>query len=199
MPRIVPNADLGTVTQLLVELRGGEPDAFDRLVPLVYSALKEVSHAQLRQRPGADLSTTELVHEAYLKLTPGTDVDWESRGHFFGVAARAMRQVLVDRARRRLAGKRGSGALPVTLTDAGERAPLDPVELIALDEALDRLDQLNSRLRQVVELRYFAGLPETEIAGLLGVTTRTVERDWVKARLFLRRELTPEGHHGTSR
>jgi RNA polymerase sigma factor (TIGR02999 family) len=196
MHRTTSSADPGTVTRLLVELGQGEPDAFDRLVPLVYAALKEVSHAQLRRSPGADLSTTELVHEAYLKMAPGEDVDWQSRGHFLGVAARAMRQILVDQARRRLAGKRGGDMRPVTLTDAGDRAPLDPVELIAMDEALDRLDALNPRLRQVVELRYFAGLREREIAETLGVTTRTVERDWVKARLFLRRELVPEGRDG---
>jgi RNA polymerase sigma factor (TIGR02999 family) len=199
MARITPIADPGTVTRLLVELREGESDAFDRLVPLVYAALKDVSHAQLRRSPGVDISTTELVHETYLKMAPGEGVDWEGRGHFLGVAARAMRQILVDEARRRLAGKRGDGARPVTLTDAKGTVPLEPVELIALDQALDRLDRLNPRLRQVVELRYFAGLTEREIAELLDVTTRTVERDWVKARLFLRRELSPEGADGTSR
>jgi RNA polymerase sigma factor (TIGR02999 family) len=197
MPQVTPSSEPGTVTRLLAELREGDPDAFDRLVPLVYTALKEVSHAQLRRRPGAGLSTTELVHETYLKMAPGTTVDWRGREHFLGVAARAMRQILVDEARRRLAGKRGGGARPVTLTDAAGQVPLEPVELIAMDQALDRLDDLSPRLRQVVELRYFAGLTVGEIAGSLDVTTRTVERDWAKARLFPRRELSPEGLHGT--
>lgn len=188
----------GTVTQLLAEMRAGDPDAIDRLFPVVYTALKEISRGQLRKGGGAELTTTELVHETYLKLVGARPVDWKGRGHFFAVAARAMRQILVDHARRRLAGKRGGGERPFTLTDRDARVQLDLEELLAVDEALARLEELNPRLRTVVELRFFAGLSEREIAQVLEVTTRTVERDWRKARLFLHRELYPgaEGRDG---
>lgn len=133
------------------------------------------------------------MHEAYLKMAGQEPVEWQDRAHFFGVAARAMRQVLVDHARRRQAGKRGGGRRPLTLNDGKGRFEMKIGELLALDEALERLDARSERLRRVVELRFFAGMPETEIAEVLQVSTRTVERDWVKARLFLHRELYPDG------
>lgn len=157
------------------------------LYAAAYAELKRLAHRQLGNMGGSDtLSTTELVHEAFLKLGSR---EWEDKAHFFGAAARAMRQVLVDFARRRRAAKRGGMASPFTLRtdDASLEFQLD--EILALDAALDRLDRLSKRLRQVVELRFFAGLSEQEIANLLGVTARTVERDWTKARLFLLHEL----------
>lgn len=163
------------------------------LYALAYDELKRVAHRYLHDIGAAStLSTTELVHEAYLKLARGTGSGWESRAHFFGSASRAMRQVLVDFARRRQALKRRSGNARVTLrsTDGALEVQFDQV--LALDAALERLGDVAPRLKQVVELRFFGGLPETEIAGILGVTTRTVERDWVKARLLLMRELEPE-------
>lgn len=163
------------------------------MFPVVYAELKRIAHRQLRDVGANDtLSTTELVHEAYLKLSRGADSSWESRAHLFGAASRAMRQVLVDFARRRNAEKRGGTGSPVTLrsSDAAFDVQLD--EMLALDAALDRLNSVDERLRQVVELRFFGGLPEAEIAAILGVTERTVERDWVKARLFLLEELKPE-------
>jgi RNA polymerase sigma factor (TIGR02999 family) len=140
----------------------------------------------------ATLRTTELVHEAFLKLAGGSATDWESRAHFFGAAARAMRQVLVDFARRRAAEKRGGGWERVSLSDTDGAIEVELDQILTLEEALDRLDGVDRRLRQVVELRFFAGLSEGDIARMLGVTTRTVERDWLKARLILLRALDRE-------
>lgn len=160
------------------------------LYAVVYEELKRIAHRHLRDVGAIDsLSTTELVHEAYLKLSPTAGTEWENRGHFFGAASRAMRQVLVDFARKRQAAKRGGIQERVTLHSSHAALELELDQILALDAALDRLNSVDERLRQVVELRFFAGLSETEIAELLGVTPRTVERDWVKARLFLLREL----------
>jgi RNA polymerase sigma factor (TIGR02999 family) len=162
------------------------------LYSIVYEELKRIAHRHLNESGGADtLSTTDLVHEAYLKLS-NTRSEWENRAHFFGSASRAMRQVLVDFARRKTAEKRGGSAEIVTLhsSDAALEIQLD--EMLALDSALDHLNQVDPRLGQVVELRFFGGLSPSEIAAMLGVTTRTIERDWIKARLFLLKELDPE-------
>jgi RNA polymerase sigma factor (TIGR02999 family) len=159
------------------------------LYAVVYDELKRIAHRHLHDVDAGDtLSTTDLVHEAYLKLshTPGK---WENRAHFFGAASRAMRQVLVDFARKRQATKRGGDQERVTLQSSDATLELQLDEMLALDAALDRLNSVDQRLREVVELRFFGGLSEIEIAELLGVTPRTVERDWVKARLFLLREL----------
>lgn len=157
------------------------------LYATAYAELKRLAHRQLKDAGRSDtLSTTELVHEAFLKLREGA---WDDKAHFFGAAARAMRQVLVDFARRKRASKRGGAPTPLTLRtdDASLEVQLD--DILALDAALDRLNAVNSRLRQIVELRFFAGLTEQEIGQVLGVTARTVERDWTKARLFLLHEL----------
>ena len=164
------------------------PPALDDLYPLVYEELKRVARRQLRV-VASSLSTTELVHETFLKLSANPPSGWDGRGHFFGTAARAMRQVLVDFARRRGAAKRGGELARVSLTDAEGELAVELDEIVALDEALDQLDAVDQRLRRVVELRFFAGLGEREVAEILGVTPRTVERDWVKARLFLLRTL----------
>ncbi len=179
----------GAVTRLLIALGDGDRGAFDQLLPLVHQELHAAAARLLRrERVGHTLQPTELVHEAWLRLADGAAPDLASRGHFIAVAARVMRQVLVDHARRRLAEKRGGGVKAVSLPDH-LAAPAAPEEIIALDEALDRLAQLNPRLRTVVEYRFFAGLEETEIAALLKVTTRTVQRDWVRARAWLHQEL----------
>ena len=167
------------------------PDAAaDELYALVYEELKRVAHHHLHvTNAQATLSTTELVHEAYLKLSPGPAAGWQGRAHFFGAASRAMRQVLVDFARRQRALKRGGLMTRVSLGQADAALELELDAILTLDAALDRLDAADARLRQIVELRFFGGLPESEIAEVLGVTTRTVERHWLKARLFLLREL----------
>lgn len=184
---------LGDVTNLLRDARRGDRSAFDRLLPAVYDEMRNVARRQLRkERDGHTLFATALVHEAYLKLMGQAEVEWQDRAHFFGIAARAMRQILIDYARRRMAEKRGGAWQRTTFTnkDVGMEIPLD--DLLALDEALDRLGELDERLRQVVEYRFFGGMTEEETATLLGVTPRTVQRDWVKARAWLYKELYPD-------
>ena len=169
-------------------------EADDPLFAIVYEELRRLARHQLRLAGGQNtLSTTDLVHEAFLKLEVGREKEWDGRAHFFGAAARAMRQVLVDFARRRGAAKRGGSWQVVSLSGAEIDLQIEADEILALDEALNRLDAVNPRLRQVVELRFFAGIPEHEIAPILGVSIRTVERDWLKAKLLLLRELRPEG------
>jgi len=161
--------------------------------PLVYQTLKRISRRQLRTRGGTStLDTTDLVHEAYLKLTSRAPVDWRDRTHFYSVAARAMRQVLVDHARKRGARKRGGDRRRVPLTEETVGAVEDVDDLLALDEAMERLETRSRRLAKVVELRFFGGMTMAEVARTLGVSTRTVERDWTKARLILHRELFPD-------
>jgi RNA polymerase sigma factor (TIGR02999 family) len=192
----------GPVTQLLSRVSAGDDDAIDRLFPLVYQQLRSAAEAVLRsERPGHTLQPTALVHEAYLKLVGGGTIPARDRSHFLSIAARAMRQILVDHARRRGARKRGDGETPLPLdfpiADDGRGLAFD--ELIALDDALDHLSENSPRLRSVVELRFFAGLNEEQIAETLGVTTRTVQRDWVRARAWLYREVYgDEGQGGAS-
>ena len=189
-----PAAPASPVTQLLHACSAGDEAALERLFPLVYEHLRVVARAQLRrERVGHTLSTTALVHEAYFKLVGPARLDARDRAHFFGVAARAMRQVLVSHARKHRAEKRGGGFAPVDL-DAAEIAVEERAEvLVALDEALTRLATLSPRLARVVELRFFGGLSEEETAAVLDVTARTVRRDWVKARAWLHAELAAAG------
>ncbi len=163
----------------------------------VYDELKRMARAHLRRDERATLSTTELVHETFLKLGSGDGSRWDGKAHFFGAASRAMRQVLVDFARRRRATKRGGIVTHVSLRDGDALLEVQLDEIIAIDDALNRLDAIDERLRQIVELRFFAGFGEREVAELLGVTPRTVERNWLKARLFLLRELGPRGTAST--
>lgn len=175
---------------LIVDRSFADPGADDALYSAVYDELKRVARRHLRVRAGnATINTTELVHEAFLKLSPGNAHGWDDRAHFFGAASRAMRQVLVDFARRRRAAKRGGSWRAVTLCDADLGLELELDRILELDDALRQLDAADPRLRQVVELRFFGGVAEQDIARMLGVSARTVERDWLKARLFLLREL----------
>lgn len=166
-------------------LRASQPDALAQLMPLVYEELKRLAHRHLAADGGAiTLSTTELVHETFLKLN-GASADWESRAHFFGAASRAMRQLLVDFARRRSAVRRGGDVEIISLGERDAAIEVELDEILAVDAALGQLEQIDPRLRVIVELRFFAGLPEAEIARMLDVSTRTVEREWLKARLVL--------------
>jgi RNA polymerase sigma factor (TIGR02999 family) len=176
----------GEVTRLLAELRAGDRTALDRLFPLVYGELHGRAHRQLAQRrPGDTLSTTALVHEAYLKLTDSAAQSYNDRIHFFAVASRAMRQILVDYARRKAAEKRGGGRRAISLDHADLASPDRADELIALDDGLHELAALDERLARTVELRFFGGLSVEEAAEVLGTSPRTVKRDWRKARAFL--------------
>lgn len=187
----------GDVTRLLRAMREGAADAPDRLYPLVYGELRRAAARALRrERSDHTLQPTELVHEVFLKLLGSGPEAWQDRAHFIGVAARAMRQILVDHARRRNAAKRGGGWARTTIGDELLGQDVAPAEMLALNDALDRLDALDPRLRAVVEYRFFGGLTEKEIAELLGVTERTVQRDWVKARAWLYKELYAAGDAG---
>jgi RNA polymerase sigma factor (TIGR02999 family) len=177
------------VTTLLARVERGDDDAVGELFDVVYAELRGLAASQLaRERAGHTLQPTALVHEAWLKLH-GSSLTVADRDHFVGIAARAMRQVLVDHARRRATDKRGHGWEQTTLGTGDMSVAFDPHELLDLDRALERLDE---RQRRVVELRFFAGLEERDVARLLGVTERTVRRDWVKARAWLYAELYPD-------
>jgi RNA polymerase sigma factor (TIGR02999 family) len=193
-----PDPATTEITALLHAHAAGDAAALGQLLPRVYGELRRIARIRLRrERSGHTLAATDLVHEAYLKLLPVERVDWRSRAHFFAIASRAMRKVLVDHAVRRGAAKRGAGATVLTLEDhdaAGEQ-PLD--DLIALSEALTRLEQLDARQAQVVECRFFGGLTLEETAEALKTSPATVSRDWTFARAWLHNELggTPASGH----
>ena len=182
------------VTQLLRGWSQGDRAALDWLLPLVYRDLHRQAERFMRaQSPGHTLQVTGLVHEAYLRLVDQEGVEWQSRAHFFGVAGKAMRSILVDHARARGAAKRGGGGQQLTLGAADAAAGAEPgVDVLALDEALTRLAELNPEHSRLVELRYFAGLSIEETAEVLGVSPATVKRQWQVVRAWLRRELTAE-------
>jgi RNA polymerase sigma factor (TIGR02999 family) len=186
----LPAEDPTGLTQLLLDARFEGPEALERLFPVVYDRLREIAHAHLgRDGEGRTISTTALVHEAYLKLLDAERLEWQDRNHFFSLASRAMRQILIDFARKHLAVRRGGDRQQVDLDDVQIAVVERADTLIALDEALTRLAERSPRLAQVVELRFFGGLNEEEAARVLGVTDRTVRRDWIKARGWLHNEL----------
>lgn len=177
------------ITALLVRLREDDA-ALEELLPTVYDELRRVAHNQLRgESDDHTMRTTELVHEAYLKLIDHDSVEWTDRQHFFAVAARAMRQVLIDHARKKTAEKRGGTAPEVPLDEVTLPEKKNPAELIALDDALDRLAQRDERSAKVVECRFFGGYTIQETADVLDVSRATVKRDWRAARAWLNREL----------
>ncbi len=180
----------GEITILLEHLSKGDPAAFDRLFPLVYEELRRVAHRQLsHERTDHTLDSVALVNEAYLRLI-GSSVECQNRSHFFGVASRAMRTILIDYARARLAVKRGSGAVAIPLEEATAMLADDRVEhLLSLDEALRRLEAVSPEASRTVECRYFAGLSLEEAAQALGMSVATVRRRWSFAKAWLRREL----------
>lgn len=179
------------VTQLLLELSGGNRNAVDELLPLVYRELKRIAGGQLRnERPGHTLQATALVHEAYLKLVDQRDVSWQNRAHFMGVAAQVMRRILMDYAKTRNREKRGGGVRPVALDEALVVSEDRASDLVVIDEALTRLEQLDPRQAKVVELRFFGGLSVEETAEAMGISTPTVKREWAMAKAWLYRELS---------
>jgi RNA polymerase sigma factor, sigma-70 family/RNA polymerase sigma factor, TIGR02999 family len=182
------------VTRLLVRLRSGKEEALDELLPAVYDSLRDIARNQLRgERADHTLQTTELVHEAYMKLVNHETVDWQDRQHFFAVAARAMRQILVDHARKREAQKRGKAPSEVPLDDVTPQKELGPADLIALNDALDRLAAHDERKAQVVECRFFGGYTTQETADVLDVSRSTVVRDWRAAQAWLNRAMGTGG------
>ena len=188
-------AQTGEVTRLLRAARDGDAGAIDRIVPLVYEDLRRLARRQVGRRFGPQtVRPTELVHEAYVKLCSGGAESAVDRAHFLAIAARAMRQVLVEEARHRHAAKRGGGWQRATLSGNHSVADFDLDELLTLNDTLEELDP---RQRQVVECRFFGGMEEIEIAEALGVTERTVRRDWVKARAWLYSALAERGSKNT--
>ena len=178
------------VSQLLHAWSNGDQTARDKLIPLVYDELRQMARRYMeRQRPGHTLQSTELIHEAYLRLVDQQDVHWQNRAHFFGVAAKAMRSILVDYARTKHAAKRGGEILQVSLDEAATVGTERTAELAALDDALEHLATFDPRKCQVVEMRYFGGLTVEETAEVLHVSPETVARDWRLARTWLLREL----------
>jgi len=178
------------VTQLLANWSQGDPTALEKLIPLVYKELRHLAHRYMEgQRPNHTLQTTALVNEAYLRLADQTNPNFTNRSHFFAVAAKAMRQILVDYAKAQQSQKRGAGASKVELNEAALISPEQTSAILDVDEALEKLATLDSRKAHVVELRYFGGLNQDEIAEVLKISTVTVRRDWVFARAWLYTEL----------
>ena len=179
------------VTRLLVRWSNGDQGALNALVPLVYSELRRLAQVYLsHEKQGHTLSSTALVHEAYLRLVSQKEVTWQSRAHFFAVAARMMRRILVDHARHHGYAKRGGGALTISLDETVAPALERELDLVALDDALEALAKLDERQSRMVELRFFGGLSIEETSEVLGVSTPTVKREWASARAWLYREIS---------
>jgi RNA polymerase sigma factor (TIGR02999 family) len=179
------------VTQMLLDWSEGDREALEKLIPIVYGELRLRAARYLRrERPGHTLQTTALIHETYLRLVEQKNVQWQNRAHFFAIAAQLMRRILVDHARQRDAAKRGGKDLTLTLDEAIAAFPVRDINLMALDETLTRLAEIDPRQSRVVELRYFSGLSIEETAEVLGVSPATVKLDWSMAKAWLRREMT---------
>lgn len=178
-----------TMTQLLVDSSQGDEDALAQLMPLVYEELHRLARNYMRrERPGHTLQTTGLVHEAYLRLV-GQNSGWSSRAHFLGIAAQMMRRILVDHAKSHHRAKRGGGAIQVTLDEPAIISPESNPDLVALDEALGRLEKMDRQRAKIVELRFFGGLSNEEASKVLAISTATVQRQWAGARAWLYHEL----------
>jgi len=186
----VGEAESHRVTELLVAWSKGDERALDALTPLVYDELRRLAHSYMRQeRAGHTLQSTALVHEAFLRLVDQR-VQWNSRAHFFGIAAQMMRRILVDHAKAQSTAKRGAGAVLIELEEGLATAPNRDVDLLALDEALERLTKVDPQRSRIVELRFFAGLSNEESAEVLGVSPATIQRQWAGARAWLFHELS---------
>jgi RNA polymerase sigma factor (TIGR02999 family) len=185
------------VTQLLLDWREGDQEALNRLIPLVHQELKRLArHYMRRERAGHTLQTSALVNEAYIQLVDYKRVQWKDRAHFLAVAAQVMRRILIDYARNRQSLKRGAEARKVSLDEAATLADERAAEMIALDEALTSLAELDPRKSQIVELRYFGGLEIEETAHVINVSPATVKREWAAARLWLHREINKSATSG---
>jgi len=179
-----------TVTEILHDLENKDPQAASRLAPLVYNELRRLAGHYMRgEKPGQTIQATELVHEAYLRLVGQEHIHWQGRSHFMAMAATSMRRILVERARKKLADKHGKGGEKVQLDEALVFSPEKSNEIVALDDALNRLEKMSPRQSRVVELRFFGGLDMEDIARLLNVSVRTVKQDWSIARAWLHAEL----------
>jgi RNA polymerase sigma factor (TIGR02999 family) len=185
------------VTELLRNWSDGDKQAQEKLFQVVYNELHRQAARYLRnEQPGLSLQTTDLIHEAYLRLIDQQHVEWKNRLHFFGIAAQVMRRILVDHARSRQAAKRGGSAIRLPLEEAMVVLPGQDLDFVALDEALNRLAQIDAQQSQIVELRFFSGLSVEEAARVLDVSERTIKRDWNVAKAWLRRELSRGGEAG---
>jgi RNA polymerase sigma factor (TIGR02999 family) len=179
------------ITELLVGYGRGDKEALDQLMPLVYDELRRQAARYLRrEQAGHTLQTTALIHEAYVRLVDQRNVQWQNRAHFFGIAAQMMRRILVDHARAKKRVKRGGSEVRVTLGDAAVMAKDQELDIVALDQALERLAQLDEQQSRVVELRFFSGLTVEETAEVMGISKATVKRDWSMAKAWLHRELS---------
>ena len=186
-----PSSSSDQVTQLLVRWRGGDRQALDALMPLVYEELRRLAHYYLqRERSDHTLQSTALVHEAYMRMLGQKLPDWQNRAHFFGVAARLMRQILVEYARGHHAAKRGGDAYKVTLDEGALVAQKTDLDVILLDDALQDLAKLDEQQSRIVELRFFAGLSIDDTSEVLGISPATVAREWTTARIWLHREIS---------
>ena len=187
---IATSAPSVEITGLLRAWSSGDEDAFERLAPIVYAELRRIAHGYMRyERPDDTLQATALVHEAYLQLIDVQHVGWQDRAHFFAVSAQMMRRILVDRARARVTGKRGGAAAHVPLDEMPEVGAWRATELMALDDALNAMAEMDPRKAKVIELRFFAGLSVEETAEVLKISPQSVMRDWKLARAWLEREL----------
>lgn len=178
------------VTQLLIEWSNGDKEALDQMMPLVYSELRRIAASYLRrERMDHTLQPTALVHEAYVKLIDQQRANWQNRAQFFGVAAQIMRRILINHANERVAAKRGGGALKVSLSEAESQMEVTDASLLALDESLTRLAQIDARKSRIIELKFFGGLKIEEIAAVMQLSHATIEREWALARAWLHREM----------
>ena len=179
------------ITELLVGYGRGDKEALDQLMPLVYDELRRQAARYLRrEQPGHTLQTTALIHEAYVRLVDQRTVQWQNRAHFFGIAAQLMRRILVDHARTKKRAKRGGSGVRVSLDEATVAVKGQDLDVVALDEALERLAKIDEQQSRVVELRFFSGLTVEETAEVMGISAATVKRDWSMAKAWLHRELS---------
>ena len=184
------------VTQLLIGWSNGDREALDALLPVVYEELrKQAANYLRRERVGHTLQTTALIHEAYLKLVDQKNVHWQNRAHFFGIAAQLMRRILVDHARTKKRAKRGGSNIRVSFNEANVLAPRQNLDIVALDEALERLSEIDEQQSRIVELRFFSGLTVEETAAVLAISPATVKRDWSMAKAWLHREISAVIEH----